>query len=137
MRAALALLLALMATPPQTSFVAVVNEANGVTSVHAAELSKMFLGKTSRWPSGVAVVPVDLAQAGARAAFSEAVHHKSVAAVRAYWQQQIFSGRGVPPVEKASNGEVLDFIRATPGAVGYVAAGTPLGAGVKAIQVVD
>lgn len=139
MHAVIALFLALVGGggAPQSGYVAIVNEANGVTSLNAAELSKMFLGKTPRWPSGMTVVPVDLAQAGAREAFSQAVHHKSVAAVRAYWQQQIFSGRGVPPVEKASNDEVLDFVRATPGAVGYVAAGTPLGAGVKAIQVVD
>jgi len=146
MRASIVLMLALIsggqkaARPAATlpaGFTAVVNEANGVTRLSTVELSKLFLRKTSRWPSGIEVVPVELAEATVREAFSEGVHHKSVAAVRSYWQQQIFSGRGVPPVERASNDEVLDFVRATPGAVGYVAAGTSLGAGVKAIQVVD
>ena len=44
----------------------------------------------------------------------------TTAAVKSYWNQQIFSGRDVPPVEKKSDAEVLTFVRSTPGAIGYV-----------------
>ena len=81
-------------------------------------------------------MPVDLSEsAPAREAFSTAVHHKPVKAVRAYWQQQIFSGRDVPPPEKTSDEQVIAFVRATPGAIGYVSAAAPLTGGVRRVQV--
>ena len=44
--------------------------------------------------------PVDLRpNAATRRLFSERMLRRSVAAVRSYWQQRIFSGRGVPPPE--------------------------------------
>jgi hypothetical protein len=58
-----------------------------------------------------------------------------VSAVESYWQQAIFSGRSVPPLEKASDAEVLAFVRANPGAVGYVSGGADLGASVKELTV--
>jgi hypothetical protein len=58
-----------------------------------------------------------------------------VGAVRAFWQQQIFSGRDVPPPELASDKEVMEFVKQHAGAVGYMSPTTPLGAGVKSIQV--
>jgi hypothetical protein len=69
-----------------------------------------------------------------RAEFSKSVHGKAVGSVVAFWQQQIFAGRDVPPAEKAGDEAVLAFVRANPGAVGYVspAANT---AGVKVLEV--
>lgn len=135
---ALLLLLALGAAPVAAQgYVVIVNDANSVSSVNATELSRMFMKKLNRWESGLDVVPVDLPEsAAAREAFSTAVHGKSVSAVHAFWQQQIFSGRAVPPAEKASDEQVVAFVRATPGAVGYVSAGAALSAGVRRVQVV-
>ena len=81
-------------------------------------------------------MPVDLsANSPVREAFSLAIHERDVNAVKSYWQRQIFSGRGVPPPEKASDSEVLAFVRANPGAVGYVSSGTAVGSGVKVLEV--
>ena len=136
---ALLLLVALAAAPvaAQQGYVVIVNDANGVSSVNAGELSRMFMKKLSRWASGLDVVPVDLPEsAAAREAFSAQVHGKSVSAVHAFWQQQIFSGRAVPPAEKASDEQVVAFVRSTPGAIGYISTGASLGAGVRRVQVV-
>ena len=135
---ALLLLIAVATTPlaAQQGYVVIVNDANSVSSVSATELSRMFMKKLNRWQSGLDVVPVDLPEsAAAREAFSAAVHGKAVSAVHAFWQQQIFSGRAVPPAEKASDEQVIAFVRSTPGAVGYVSAGASL-SGVKRVQVV-
>ena len=69
-----------------------------------------------------------------RQSFSQAVLGKAPAAVRSYFQQLLFSGRGVPPVEKGSDADVLAFVRANPGGVGYVSAATPTGDGVKVLK---
>lgn len=125
------------AAAQQSGYAIIVNEANGVATLTAEEVSKLFFKKTHRWTNGLDVSPVDLPErAPAREAFSAAVHGKSVGAVRAYWQQQIFSGRAVPPVEKPSDEQVVAFVRSTPGAIGYVSAGALLSAGVRRVQIV-
>ena len=137
---AAALVLALLAgTPPAAAaadFVVVVNAGNSQSALPAAEISKLFLHRITLWSSSERVMPVDLAEdSPVRASFSRAVHERSTAAVKAYWQKMIFSGRDVPPPEKGSAAEVLAYVRANPGAIGYVPAGTALPDGVKALRV--
>ena len=62
------------------------------------------------------------------------VHQKDVDAIASYWQVLVFSGREVPPRIVKSDAEMLQFVRDTPGAVGYVSEDVPL-AGVKPIAV--
>ncbi len=96
----------------------------------------MFLKKASRWDGGARVMPVDLEERSAvREAFSLRVHGKDTGAVKAFWQRMIFSGREVPPPEKKSAREVLDYIREHKGGIGYVPAGTSLVDGVKPLRV--
>ena len=52
----------------------------------------------------------------------------SVAAVKLYWQQAVFSGRDVPPPELDSEQEVVRFVLRNPGAIGYVSDGADIGA---------
>jgi ABC-type phosphate transport system substrate-binding protein len=101
----------------------IVNPANPLTSVEKADVSKIFLKKLSRWPNGQPTQPVDLPESsGTRAQFCSQIVGKSVAAVSAYWQQQIFAGKELPPMTKASEAEVIAFVKANPNAIGYVAA---------------
>ena len=116
-------------------FQVVVNAGNPVSSISREDLSRIFLKKVGRWASGTSAVAVDLqADNAAREAFSQAIHGRGASAIASYWQQQIFAGRDVPPEEKGSAAAVLDFVTATPGAVGYVPAGTRVGNGVKVID---
>jgi ABC-type phosphate transport system substrate-binding protein len=110
-------------------YVVVVNEA-GPASLSKSDLSRIFLKKSAQ------LTPVDQDKdAKVRSAFSKAVLGRPIGAIVSYWQQQIFSGGDSPPVEKGSDAEVLAFVRNNPKAIGYVAAGTDLGAGVRAIPV--
>ena len=134
----LAAALAIAITPSAVAaggYHVVVNPSNPAAAVSTAQLSRMFLKKLPKWDHGTAVVPVDQpTDAAVRADFSRAVHGKPVAAVVAYWQQQIFAGRDVPPAEKAGDEAVLAFVRANPGAVGYVSASANT-SGVKVLEV--
>jgi ABC-type phosphate transport system substrate-binding protein len=106
----------------------IVHPSNPVTSLSRQQLAEYFLKKTAAWPSGKSVAPVDLERSSpARAAFSRDALAKSVAQVAAYWQQQIFAGRAVPPPEKRSDAEIVAFVERNPGAIGYVAEGTDAG----------
>ncbi len=103
------------------SFVVIVNAQSGESSATREFLTGAFLKQATRWPGGEQLRPVDLRPDSAtRSRFSEVVLRRSVSAVRNYWQQRIFTGRGVPPPEVESDAAVLQYVRLHPGSVGYV-----------------
>lgn len=113
----------------------IVNNANGTAPLAKKELSQLFMKKTARWSDGTPVVAIDQTEKSpVRDQFTQEVHGKSVAAVKSYWQQQIFSGRDVPPVEKSTDAQVVAFVKQNAGAIGYVA-DTADTAGVRVVGV--
>lgn len=117
-------------------FKVVINDSNATTSISKDVLSRCFMKQVQMWISGQPVVPVDQAASSeTRKAFSTKIHGRDVSAVKSFWQRQIFSGRGVPPPEKASDEEVLAFVRDNPGAVGYISSSANIGSGVKVLEI--
>ena len=133
--------LLLVAASPNDKVQVIANSSVPMTSIAKNDLSLLFLKKMTsyqKWGSAAKVVPVDLAaDSETRVAFTKAVHDKAVTAIKAYWQQQIFSGRGTPPVEVPSDAEMISTVSKTAGAIGYVAAGTSLPDGVKVVRVTE
>src|SRR6185503_304176 len=83
-----------------TAYRVIVNPGNPQSSVDRRFLSDAFLKKVTRWSTGDAIRPVDQGpDSAARQRFSEDVLSRSVAAVKSYWAQLVFSGRDVPPPE--------------------------------------
>lgn len=127
-------------TEQSVPFRVIVNAENDQASLSRDELSRIFLKKTQRWTSlDEKIKPIDLhEQAEIRKAFSDMVIEKKVSTVKAYWQKQIFSGRGVPPPEKATDKQVLEYVHENIGAIGYVSTSISLdGYNVKNITIVD
>ena len=132
----IALLAALAAGSVQAAgFKVIVHSANSTTTLAKKDVSALFLKKKTKWDDGTPVTAVDQTERSpARESFTASVHGKPVAAVKSYWQQQIFSGRDVPPVEKASDADVVAFVRNNRDAIGYVSEETPL-SGVRVVNV--
>ena len=117
------LLLGSAAAARAQGYKVVVNATNPTSKLSRQEVAALFLKKVDKWSSGAAAVPIDLVEGTpAREAFTRQVLGKSPASVRAYWNQMVFSGRNVPPPEKPSDAEVLAYVKATPGAIGYISA---------------
>jgi ABC-type phosphate transport system substrate-binding protein len=113
----------------------IVNPKVAVSNLSRAEVSQFFMKKVTKWRDGAPVVPIDQTLGSdVREAFSHDVHGRGASAVDAYWQKQIFSGRDVPPVTKANDGDVTAYVRANAGAIGYVSA-TADTSGVKVLEV--
>lgn len=103
------------------SFRVVVHAENATASAPSDFVMNAFLKKTSRWPEGEPIQPVDLRFGSpTREAFSKSILRRSAAAVRNYWQQRIFTGRGVPPPEVSSDADVIRYVQEHPGGIGYV-----------------
>jgi ABC-type phosphate transport system substrate-binding protein len=135
----IAALLVAVAAPGQSAaaqdFKIVANNSVAASSIGPDVLAKLFLKQTSKFPDGAAATPVYQSKSSAtRAAFDKAILGKSVAGVETYWQQQIFSGKDVPPASKNGDDEIIAFVKATPGGIGYVSAGAAV-AGVKVIAI--
>ncbi len=118
------------------SFKVVLHLSNPVSEISRVELSRLFLKKTTRWDRGGKVLPVDQPpRSSVRIDFSQTVLRKEVDAVKSYWQTQLFSGIATPPLELASDAEVLSYVRSNAGAIGYVSRGASPGDGVKVVKI--
>ena len=105
----------------EVEFRVIVNPESSVTAATRELIAEAFLKTNTRWPDGETIRPVDQrSDSPARKAFSDSILKRSVAAVRSYWQQRIFSGRGVPPPELDSDDAVVRYVSEHRGAVGYV-----------------
>jgi ABC-type phosphate transport system substrate-binding protein len=122
--------------PAASRFLVIVNAGNPVASLPKTVVSNFLLKRAKTWGDGERSKPVDLqVTSPTRESFSRAVHGQSAAAIEEFWQRQIYSGRDVPPPRKASEAEVMEFVARNPGAIGYVAAGSRLQPGVKAVHI--
>lgn len=135
---ALALLAAGSLGAAQRSFVIIVHVKNPTLALSRQEVSRMFLKQRARWDHGERVRPVDLADTvEVREEFSLAIFRRRTVDIEDHWKSMVFSGRDVPPSEKSSEAEVLAYVAANPGAIGYVSVEMPLTQGVKAIEIID
>ena len=134
-------LLALVAVPAtrahaQDSYRVIVNASNPASHVSQSDLARIFMKKRTTWESGTPVVVVDQSErSSTRAQFSHAVLGKDVPSMKSYWQQSLFAGRGVPPIEKVNDAQVAAFVASNESAIGYVSSAAPLPAGVKVLEI--
>jgi ABC-type phosphate transport system substrate-binding protein len=113
----------------------IVNRSNPVSEISSADAAAMLMKKKLKWDDGTLVTPVDQTEAAeARATFSDRMLHKTPYAVKSYWRQQIFSGLDSPPVEVRNDAEVIAFVRANRGGIGYIGSNAQLD-GVKVVAV--
>jgi ABC-type phosphate transport system substrate-binding protein len=123
------------AAAPEPAVRVIVHPRNPIAGMDRKFVADVFLKNITRWPNDSAIRPVDLRpQSPARSTFTKEVLKRSVDAVRAYWQQRIFSGRGVPPPELESEDAVVSYVLTHEGAIGYVSADLDLG-GAKILMV--
>lgn len=123
-----------------TGFKVIIHASNPTKQLSKQALSQLFLKKVTQWKDrNDAVFPVDLADNSlVRQKFSALIHGRDVASIKAYWQKQIFSGRGVPPEEKKTDAEVLQHVAEHSGAVGYISESAKIDAyQVKVLTVID
>lgn len=91
--------------------------ANPNASVTAADVREIFLGE-KQFAGSVKIVPVD--NTAAQADFLGKVMKMDSAKYNASWTKKSFRDGLSPPGLKSGDAEVLNYVKSTPGAVGYV-----------------
>jgi hypothetical protein len=111
----------------------IVHPQNPRRLVSRAFVRDAFLKKTITWDDGEMIRPADLARPYAsRGRFERELLGKTPAQLRAYWNQQIFSGKGVPPPALESEAAVIAYVRRHPGSLAYL----PVSASTEGVAVV-
>jgi len=92
------------------------------------EISRIYLGKSKKFPNGKSVLPINLPEGNAsRNAFNSNVLKKSADQMKSYWAKQVFTGKGRPPREESSAKEVIDLVKDNPSIIGYIDASAVTG----------
>jgi len=104
----------------QDAFLVVVHPNVPDSTMNKQDLSDVFMKKRTQWSDGSSVLPVTSGDRDVNRAFSQEVHGRSSAALKKFWQRQIFSGEGYPPPERATDQAIVDYVRSNPGAIGIV-----------------
>jgi len=107
--------------------VIVANKSVPVSTISSATLKLIFLGKKNTWSDGSDIIPVALKSGRTHEAFLDIHVQKSSSQYSSFWKQAIFTGEGTPPRSFSSMSELVSYVAATPGAVGYVSVGTSTG----------
>lgn len=91
--------------------------SNGVATMTAEELKEVFLGE-SQFAGTLKLQPVD--NAGAQAEFLARVLNMAAQKYVSVWRKKAFlEGLNAPPM-KATDAEVVNFVKTHGGAIGYV-----------------
>jgi ABC-type phosphate transport system substrate-binding protein len=97
------------------------------------ELKQIALGDKSSVSGGEKVTFVTLEQGAVHEEFLKLYVEKSSFQFANYWKQMIFTGKGKPPRAFKTDAELISFVGATKGAIGYVSGG----ADVSSVKVVS
>lgn len=88
------------------------------TQIAAGEIKEIFVGE-KQFAGAVKLIPVD--NGPAQEVFLADALRMDAARYNTIWTKKSFREGLIPPTVKSGDTEVLNFVRKTPGAVGYVA----------------
>ncbi len=94
--------------------------SNAQLALSPEEIKEVFLGEV-QFAGSTRLVPID--NGAAQAAFLERVLRMRPDRYAAWWTKKAFRDGVNPPPVRASDAQVMAFVKDTPGAIGYV--GTP------------
>lgn len=98
----------------------IVHPSNGA-SIDTKMASKLFLGKSKKFPGGEEAVPIEQADgSSARTEFHQNVTKKKSAQLKSYWSRIVFTGKGQPPKQVGSDAGMVSLISKNPNMIGYV-----------------
>jgi ABC-type phosphate transport system substrate-binding protein len=117
---ALPLLLALAGADARAAGGVAVIGHQGLAALDPTTLEKIYTGKVVEL-HGISVVAVNASSGSAlRSRFLRTYLNQDDDKYTAYWIVRRYIGKGASPRELPSPGEVIDFVKQTPGAIGYI-----------------
>lgn len=99
----------------------IVNSSNANATMSNSDISRIFLGKSSKFPDGSAASPLDQSNGSSvRQEFNDKVLGKSESQLKSYWSRLIFTGKGTPPKQLGDDAAVKAAVAADANAIGFI-----------------
>lgn len=99
----------------------IVNSSNANATMSSSDISRIFLGKSSKFPNGSQASAVDQNDgSAARSEFNDKVLSKTASQLKSYWSRLIFTGKGTPPKQLDNDAAVKAAVASDPSAIGYI-----------------
>lgn len=115
----MALSISLVLLQAQAGEIVVIGNSN-VPKIDAETVQKIYTGRFIS-VAGINVTPVSVRSGmGMRNRFLQEYLNQDEEKYTAYWTVRRYIGKGAPPIELTSSAEVIQYVQATPGAVGYI-----------------
>ena len=103
----------------------VVVHPSNANAIDAGAIKKIFTGKSKSFADGSKALPITQSDgSSATDEFNQKVLNKSSSQLKAYWSKLVFTGKGIPPKDVASDADVLKLISTNPNMIGYVDVGS-------------
>lgn len=118
---------AIQARSQAQNVVVIVNSGVRATAASSDDIRGIFTGDKSSLGDGSRVTPVTLRGGPAHEVFLKTYVGKGDAAFRTGWRNLVFTGQGSMPKMFDSEAALVDYVAATPGAIGYVSKGMDVG----------
>jgi len=116
-----ALLLHLPLAAQAADIVVIASAGSSVGQLSKAQVSDLFLRKSTSLPGGGSVALIDQAEPSPlRDDFYSKVTGKSAAQVKSTWAKLSFTGKGTPPKEGAGNDDVKKQVSGNKNMLGYI-----------------
>ena len=112
----------------------IVNPDGADASISAEAAKAILLGNKIKWDGGGLIKLAVLTQGDAHEKIMHEYVQRSADQFDKYWKKMVFSGKGMMPVQAASDADLVAYVAKTPGAIGYVSAASVTGA-VKVLPV--
>ena len=100
--------------------VLVANKGVQISEISNADLRAIFTGTRTRFADGSHAVPVTLKGGAAHEVFLKNYVGEGPEEFRSQWRKVVFTGQGAMPKAFDSESALIEYVAATPGAVGYV-----------------
>ncbi|MBO1256115.1 phosphate ABC transporter substrate-binding protein [Alteromonas sp. 5E99-2] len=116
------LVLLSIASFAQADIAVIVAKDSGLTA-SGDQIPRIFLGKLKNFDSGEVATPIYAQDENpSHKEFNSKVLKKSAGQLKAYWSKLLFSGKGAPPKEFASDADIINAVVANKGTIGYISA---------------
>lgn len=113
---------ALLSGMASAQIVVVCGAQSPITNLTRQEAEQLYLGRSNKLSSGIAVTLTDLPNGAIRDQFYEVLTGKNPSQIRAYWSRMVFTGRALPPQEAASAAEARNWLTLNPNLIAYLPA---------------
>jgi ABC-type phosphate transport system substrate-binding protein len=90
-------------------------------SLTTEDVKNVLLGNMTKWRHGAVIKLVVLTEGPIQTEVVRDFTQRTPEQFDKFWKRQVFTGTGIMPAQAKTDAEVITYVAANPGAIGYIA----------------